>query len=294
MGRFAGDTHAPDSHFSLAAGEGQSDGWPMSIAKVTAESIRAMKNSGQGIAALTAYDYPMTRLLDEAGIPLILVGDSLGMVVLGYPDTTCVTMTEMEHHVRAAARANPRALLAADLPYRSCETVESAVTNARRLVAAGAEAVKAEGGRRILSQVRAIVGAGIPYLGHLGMLPQSVREEGGYHIKGKNTEEQAGLLADAAALAEAGAFAVVLELVTPAVAKEITRHIPIPTIGIGSGPDCDGQILVTFDLIGTFPWFTPKFIKPKLNAAEQMRAVIVDWRQAVFGQRTGNETTDPH
>src|SRR5438128_11270863 len=142
--------------------------------KVTAESIRAMKARGEKIAALTAYDFPMTRVLDEVGIPLILVGDSLGMVVLGYPDTTHVTMAEMEHHVRAAARAKPLALLAADLPYQSYETVESAVANAKRLVAAGAEAVKAEGGRKILPQVRAILAEGIPFFGHLGLLPPSV------------------------------------------------------------------------------------------------------------------------
>jgi len=247
--------------------------------KVTAEMIRRMK--GQKIPALTAYDYPMTRLLDEIGIPLILVGDSLGMVVLGYPDTTQVTMAEMEHHVCAAARAKPKSLLAADLPYRSYETVESAVANARRLVGAGAEAVKAEGGRKILSQVRAVIAAGIPFLGHLGMLPQSVREEGGYHVKGKEESEREALLADARALAEAGAFAIVLELVAPPVAKEITQTIPVPTIGIGSGPDCDGQILVTTDLLGTFPWFTPKFVKPRLNAADQMRAAIEEWRKSI-------------
>jgi 3-methyl-2-oxobutanoate hydroxymethyltransferase len=251
----------------------------MSATKVTAEMIRRMK--GQKIPALTAYDYPMAKLLDEIGIPLILVGDSLGMVVLGYPDTTRVTMEEMEHHVRAAARAKPRALLAADLPYKSYETVASAVANAKRLVAAGAEAVKAEGGRRILNQVRAIVAAGVPFFGHLGMLPQSVREEGGYHVKGKVESEREALLADARALADAGAFAVVLELVAPAVAKEITRSVSIPTIGIGSGPDCDGQILVTTDLLGTFPWFTPKFVKPRLNAADQMRAAIEEWKKSV-------------
>src|ERR1041384_3181347 len=135
------------------------------------------------IPALTAYDFPMTRLLDEAGIPLILVGDSVGMVVLGYKDTTSVTMEEIEHHLRAAARAKPRALLAADLPYRSYETPELALRNAQRLVKAGADAVKAEGGRAILPQIQAITGQGIPFLGHLGMLPQSVREEGGYHVK---------------------------------------------------------------------------------------------------------------
>jgi 3-methyl-2-oxobutanoate hydroxymethyltransferase len=223
----------------------------------------------------------MTRLLDEAGVPLILVGDSLGMVVLGYPDTTHVTMAEMEHHVRAAARGKARALLAADMPYHSYDTVADAVANAKRLAAAGAEAVKAEGGRDILEQVRAIVASGIPFLGHLGMLPQHVVEEGGYRVKGKNEPEHQALLADTHALAEAGAFAVVLELVTPRVAKELTHQIPIPTIGIGSGPDCDGQILVTPDLLGMLPWFSLKHVKPRLNAAEQMRTVVKEWKQSV-------------
>src|ERR1041384_7956587 len=155
-------------------------------------AIRAMKTRGEKIAALTAYDFPMTRLLDEVGVPFILVGDSLGMVVLGYEDTTSVTMSEMEHHVRAAARAKPRALLVADLPYHSYDTVEQAVENAKRLAAAGAEAVKAEGGRAIAEQVRAIVAAGIPFCGHLGMLPQHVHEEGGYRIKGIKEPEQIG------------------------------------------------------------------------------------------------------
>ncbi len=255
--------------------------WAMTGAKITAETIRAMKARGQRIAALTAYDFPMTRLLDEAGVPLLLVGDSLGMVVLGYPDTTHVTMEEMEHHVRAAARAKPRALLAADLPYRSYLTVESAVANAERLVAAGAEVVKAEGGRDIAPQVHAIVSSGIPFLGHLGMLPQHVLEEGGYHIKGKKEPEHQALLADADALVDAGAFAVVLELVAAPVAKELTQHVPIPTIGIGAGQDCDGQILVTPDLLGMLPWYDLKHVKPKLNAAEQMRAVVKAWKSGV-------------
>jgi 3-methyl-2-oxobutanoate hydroxymethyltransferase len=253
----------------------------MTVAKVTPADLRTMKKHGEKIPSLTAYDYPMTKLLDEAGIPLILVGDSLGMVVLGYPDTTHVTMAEMEHHIRAAARAKPRALLAADLPYRSYDTVGAAVANSRRLVAAGAEAVKAEGGRSIIEQVQAIVGADIPFLGHLGMLPQSVLEEGGYHIKGRKDSEREALLADAKALEEAGAFGIVLELVTPPVAKEISQSISIPTIGIGSGPDCDGQILVTHDLIGTFPWFTPKFVKPRLNAGERIRAAVTEWRNSL-------------
>jgi 3-methyl-2-oxobutanoate hydroxymethyltransferase len=227
---------------------------------------------------LTAYDYPLTRLLDQAGIPLILVGDSLGMVVLGYADTTEVTLADMEHHVRAAARARPGALLAADLPYRSYETPEQAVASARRLMAAGAEAVKAEGGRAILPAVKAMVAAGIPFIGHLGMLPQSVREEGGYRIKGRREEEHRALREDAAALAEAGAFAVVLELVTPPVARELTAQTPIPTIGIGSGPDCDGQILVTHDLVGLYPWFTPRHVRPRVQAAEQMVAAVRSWK----------------
>jgi 3-methyl-2-oxobutanoate hydroxymethyltransferase len=240
-----------------------------------------MKARGEKIAALTAYDYPTTKLLDEAGIPFIHVGDTVGMVVLGYPDTTLVTMADMEHHMRAVARAKPRAMLAADLPVGTYDTDEDAVANARRLVSAGAEAVKAEGGRAIIGQVRAIVAAGIPYCGHLGMLPQHVREEGGYKIKGRNEAEHQALIQDAQLLTDAGAFALVLEIVTPTVAKEITEKISIPTIGIGSGPDCDGQILVTPDLIGGFPWFTPKFVKPKMNAAEQIRAAVKDWKQSV-------------
>ena len=248
--------------------------------KVTVETIRAMKGRGERIASLTAYDYPTAKLLDEAGIPLLLVGDSVGRVVLGYPDTTHVTMDEMLHHTRAATRAKPNALIGADLPYHSYETPEQAVENARKLVAAGAEYVKAEGGREILPQVKAIIAAGIPFLGHIGMLPQHVLEEGGkYRIKGRDDAGRAKLLDDAAALAEAGAFAVVLELVTPAVAREVTEQFPFATIGIGSGPDCDGQILVTPDLIGAFPWFTPKFVKPSLHTGDQIRTAVSEWRK---------------
>jgi 3-methyl-2-oxobutanoate hydroxymethyltransferase len=250
--------------------------------KITIETIRAMKSRGEKIAALTAYDYPMAKLLDETGVPLLLVGDSLGMVVLGYPDTTHVTMTEMEHHVRAAARAKPKALFGADLPFKSYETVSDAVANAKRLVAAGAEFVKAEGGREILPQIKAIVAAGIPFCGHLGMLPQHVLEEGGYHIKGKIDAEHQKLLDDAKLLADAGTFAIVLELVTPPVAKEISGQISIPTIGIGSGPDCDGQILVTHDLIGMFPWFTPRFVKPEANCAAEIKSAVAAWKKSMI------------
>ncbi|MGH7953211.1 MAG: 3-methyl-2-oxobutanoate hydroxymethyltransferase [Limisphaerales bacterium] len=251
--------------------------------KITTDAIRAMKSRGEKIAALTAYDFPMTKLLDEIGIPLILVGDSLGMVALGYPDTTRVTMAEMEHHVRAAARAKPNALLGADLPFRSYGTPEQAVESSKRLVAAGAEFVKAEGGREILPQARDIVAAEIPFMGHLGMLPQHVLEEGRYHIKGKLDAEHRRLLEDAKLLADAGAFSIVLELVTPPVAKEITQSISIPTIGIGSGTDCDGQILVTHDLIGMFPWFRPRFVKPLADCAAEIKSAVAVWKNSVGG-----------
>ncbi len=251
----------------------------MNTNKLTAADLRSMKGRVQ-IASLTAYDFPWAKLLDEAGVSLILVGDSLGMVVLGYPDTTHVTMDEMCHHVRAVARAKPKALVVADLPFASYDSIDLALANARRLLAAGAEAVKAEGGRAIAPQVQAIVEAGIPFMGHLGMLPQHVLEEGGkYRIKGKTDEQHEALLLDADALVTAGAFAVVLELVTPVVAQELTARISIPTIGIGSGPDCDGQILVTHDLVGAFPWFTPRFVTPKAQTGEAIRQAVAEWME---------------
>jgi 3-methyl-2-oxobutanoate hydroxymethyltransferase len=250
----------------------------MSSQKITVAEIRAMKSRGAKIAALTAYDFPMARLLDECGVPLLLVGDSVGMVVLGYPDTTHVTMEEMAHHTRAVARARTNALVGADLPFKSYETPAEAVASARRLTTAGAEFVKAEGGREILPQIQAILAAGIPFCGHLGMLPQHVLEEGGYHIKGKKDAEHQALIADAQALAEAGAFAIVLELVTPPVARELSGQISVPTIGIGSGPDCDGQILVTHDLTGSFPWFTPRFVKPRANCAGEIKSAVAGWQ----------------
>jgi 3-methyl-2-oxobutanoate hydroxymethyltransferase len=256
--------------------------------KITVETIRAMKGRGKKIAALTAYDYPMTKLLDEAGIPIIFVGDSLGMVVLGYPDTTQVTLADIEHHLRAAARAKPNALLGADLPFKSYETVGDAVTNAKTLAAAGAEFVKLEGGKEVLPQMRAIISSGIPMMGHLGMLPQHVLEEGGYKVKGKLEAEHQRLIEDAKLLENAGAFAIVLELVTPPVAKEISESIAIPTIGIGSGADCDGQILVTTDLIGMFPWFTPRFVKQQLNCGAEIKSAVTAWKKSIESpQETG-------
>ncbi len=235
------------------------------------QDFRARKERGERLTALTAYDYPTARLLDEAGIDIILVGDSLGMVVLGFEDTTEVTLEMMLHHTRAVARAVKRALLVVDLPIHTYETPAEAVKNARTLVAAGAQAVKLEGGASHVEQIRAIVQAGIPLMGHIGMLPQSVREEGGYKLKGRTKAEAEVLLCDARAVEEAGAFAVVLEIVAAETSREIMEAIAIPTVGIGSGESCDGQILVTHDLIGLFPWFTPKFVRPEADVAGEIR-----------------------
>ena len=243
--------------------------------------FRARKEQGEGIAALTAYDYPTARLLDEAGVDIILVGDSLGMVVLGYPDTTEVTLAEMVHHTRAVARGVERALLVADLPIHTYDTPAEAVANAQQLVAAGAEAVKLEGGVSHVPQIEAIVQAGIPLMAHIGMLPQSVRLEGGYKLKGRTAAEAELLCRDAEAVEEAGAFSVVLEIVAAETARQITDALRIPTIGIGSGKGCDGQILVTHDLIGMFPWFVPKFVKPDADVAGEIRKAA-----AAFIERT--------
>lgn len=235
------------------------------------KDFREMKRRAEKITALTAYDYPTARLLDETGIDIILVGDSVGMVVLGYEDTTRVTLAEMLHHTRAVARAVKRALLVADLPIRTYDTPEQAVATSRELVAAGAQAVKLEGGASHARRIEAIVQAGIPLMAHIGMLPQSVREEGGYKLKGRTQSEVEQLIQDAHAVEKAGAFAVVLEIVMADTAKQITEAIGIPTIGIGSGDQCDGQILVTHDLIGLFPWFTPKFVSPAARVGDEIR-----------------------
>jgi len=237
-------------------------------------SFRERKIRGEKFVMLTAYDYPMARMLDEGGVDFILVGDSLGMVVLGYPDTTSVTMDDMLHHCRAVARGVKRAKVIVDLPIGTTDTPTLALENAKRLAEAGAHAVKLEGGESRRPQIEAIVGAGISVMGHIGMLPQRVRIEGGYKIKGKTDEEAERLLADAKAIEEAGAFALVMELVRSDVATKITTSISIPTIGIGSGPDCDGQVLVIHDLVGMFPWFTPKFAKPRAQVAGPIQEAI--------------------
>ncbi|MDA7618103.1 3-methyl-2-oxobutanoate hydroxymethyltransferase [Verrucomicrobia bacterium] len=258
----------------------------------TPDLIRASKGK-QFLPALTTYDYPMTRMLDELGIPMLLVGDSLGMVVLGYPDTTHVTMEDMIHHIRAAARAKPKACLVGDMPYQSYETSEQAVRNARRLVEAGAQAVKLEGGHDIGMQIRAIRNAGIPCVGHLGMLPQHILEEGSYKIKGRRENERRQLLEDAAFLETVGVCALVIELVEPNLSQKITSVTSAPTIGIGSGPHCDGQILVTHDLVGSFPWFRPKFVKPRLQATRQMQDAVRTWRCDEDGLYKQNHHSKP-
>src|ERR1700719_863603 len=247
------------------------------------EKYRDLKKRGEKITALTAYDYPTARLLDESGIDIILVGDSLGMVVLGYDDTTQVTLDEMLHHTRAVARGVKRALLVADMPIHTFATPQEAVATAKRFVDVGAQAVKLEGGVNRVPQIEAITREGIPFMAHIGMLPQSVREEGGYKVKGRTQSEAEALLADAQAVERAGAFSVVLEIVLAEITKQITQAIAIPTIGIGSGEHCDGQILVTHDLIGLFPWFTPKFVSPQARVADEIRRAA-----AAFIEQTRN------
>ncbi len=211
-------------------------------------------------------------MLDECGTDILLVGDSLGMVVLGYPDTTAVTMDDMVHHCKAVARGARHSLIVCDLPYESYQNPAMAVENSKKLVDAGAHAVKLEGGVASETQIAAITASGIPVMGHIGMLPQSVKIEGGYKFKGGSPREAEALLADAKAIERAGAFAVVMELLNPEAAKKITAAISIPTIGIGSGPDCGGQVLVIHDMIGLFPWFKPKFVTRKAHVTKDIRA----------------------
>ena len=247
-------------------------------------AFRALKPAGRKVVMLTAADYPSARLLEEAGVDLILVGDSMGMVTLGFPDTVEVTLADMVHHTRAVRRGVTRTLVGSDLPWHTYETPPAALASARALIEAGADAVKLEGGTAMLPQVEAIIGAGIPFIGHIGMLPQSVREEGGYKKKGRTAEEAARLLADAHALDAAGALAIVVEGTIPAVAREITAAVQCPTIGIGSGADCDGQILVTADLIGAFPWFRPPFAKARADVAGEIVRAAQEFAAEVRGQ----------
>jgi 3-methyl-2-oxobutanoate hydroxymethyltransferase len=231
---------------------------------VSAPAIRARKGSGEPLVMVTAYDAPGARIVDDAGADLILVGDSLAMVVLGYEDTLSVTVDDMAHHVAAVARAEPGALVVADMPWLSYHlSVEDTVTNAARLVRAGAAAVKLEGGRKRIPMVRAILDAEIPVMGHIGLTPQSIHALGGFKVQGKQLDAAQALTDDAVALADAGCFAIVLECVPDAVARVITEAVPVPTIGIGAGRHCDGQVLVWHDLLGfgASEHRRPKFVR---------------------------------
>ena len=251
--------------------------------KISTASIRSMKGV-QKIVSLTAYDFVTARLLDEAGVHLVLVGDSLGMVVLGYENTLSVTMEDMLHHCKAVARAKPHGLLIADMPFMSYHvSLEQALINAGRFVQeAGAEGVKLEGGTAAMAQkISAIVAAGIPVLGHIGLTPQSLLEFGGYKVQGKTDESAARLLDEAKRVEAAGAFAIVLECIPADLAKTITAAIRIPTIGIGAGPHCDGQIQVTNDLLGLATWPTFKHVKRFASVADAMRAAFAAYRDEV-------------
>ena len=258
--------------------------------KITTATIRAMKGR-EKIVTLTAYDFVTAKLVDEAGVDLILVGDSLGMVVLGYESTLPVTMADMLHHTAAVARSKPKALLIADMPFMSYQRgVDHAVKNAGRFVQeAGAEGVKLEGGNlRMAEKIATIVEAGIPVLGHIGLTPQSLLEFGGYKIQGKTEESAKRLLDEAKRVEAAGAFALVLECVPAEVAKTISLSIRIPTIGIGAGPHCDGQVQVINDMLGLATWPTFKHVKRFASVGDAMRAAVAAYRDEV---RSGNFPT---
>ena len=249
--------------------------------------LKDIKRRGEKIVMLTAYDATMARLLDRAGIDVLLVGDSVGMVVLGYENTLAVTLDEMIHHTRAVSRGAERALVVADMPFLTYQvTPAEAVRNAGRLLQeGGAAAVKIEGGRPVLEVVTRLVDVGIPVMGHLGLLPQSIHKVGGYLRQARQPAEVDALLADAVALEEAGAFAVVLEAIPAAVARMVTERVGIPTIGIGAGPDCDGQVLVSYDVLGLFDGFVPPFVKQYANLADTIVAATAQYADDVRAGR---------
>ena len=231
--------------------------------RVTAPSLMEMKARGEKISMITAYGYPWAKLADEAGIDVLLVGDSLGMVVLGYDDTLHVTMEDMVRHTAAVARGASRALVVSDMPFLSFQVdEEEAIRNAGRLIReGGAQAVKMEGSDHILGTIRRIVDIGIPVMGHVGLTPQSVHQFGGYKMQGKDAENAERIRLEAMALQDAGVFAVVLEAIPAALAREITAALAVPTIGIGAGPDCDGHVLVSHDILGLYDGHVPSFVK---------------------------------
>ncbi len=251
--------------------------------KNTVATFKKMKNEGTKISMLTAYDYSTAKLVDEAGINSILVGDSLGMVMLGYEDTLSVTMEDMIHHTAAVARGAKNALVVGDMPFMSYEaSVEQAVINAGRLMKEGrANAVKLEGGVRVAEQIKAITKAGIPVCAHIGLTPQSVNAFGGFKVQGKTAEAAQQMIDDALAVQEAGAFAVVLECVPAKLAAIISEKLDIPTIGIGAGAGCDGQVLVYQDMLALFSDFKPKFVKHFGNIGPQMTAAFKAYDEEV-------------
>ncbi len=250
--------------------------------KWTAVKIKALKGRTK-VACLTAYDSTTARLLDEAGLPLLLVGDSLAMTMLGYANTLPVTMEAMLHHTAAVTRSVKSALVVADMPFMSYQvSVAQALENAGRFIKeSGADAVKIEGGAFRVPTIKALIENGIPVLGHIGLTPQSIHAFGGYKVQGKKPAEAQALLHDAQALAEAGVFALILECMPPAIGAEITQAIPAPTIGIGAGPHCDGQMLVTHDVLGLFSDFTPKFVKRYANLGAEMKTAFEAYKTDV-------------
>ena len=259
--------------------------------RVTASELKAMKRRGERIVMLTAYDFPSARLVDAAGADVILVGDTLGMVVLGYDTTVPVTMEEMLHHVKAVVRGVRHALVVADMPFMSYQIgADDALRNAARfLKEAGAQAVKLEGGTTVADTVRRLVDAGIPVMGHIGLTPQSLHQFGGYKVQGKTPQAAIRLMNDAIALEQAGAFAVVLELVPSALARLITKRLRVPTIGIGAGVDCDGQVQVFHDLLGLFEGFVPKHTRQYAQVGETIRTALAAYASDV---RDGRFPTD--
>jgi len=241
--------------------------------RLTAPRIVEMKRRGEPIAVVTAYDFPTARIADEAGVEILLVGDSLGTVVLGYESTLPVTIEEMLHHTRAVTRAKPSALVVADMPFMSYQVSDDqAVLNAGRLVKeGGADAVKLEGGERVVPAVRRMIEAGIPVMGHLGLTPQSVLSFGGYKVQARGEADQERLVREAQMLESAGCFSIVLEGIPARLGAQVTRSLGIPTIGIGAGPDCDGQVLVSHDLLGLFLGHQPKFVRRYAALGEAMR-----------------------
>lgn len=255
--------------------------------KTTILDIYKKKAEGKKITMLTAYDFPTAQIVDQAGIDMILVGDSLGMVVQGVASTLPVTMDEMVYHTKMVARAAQSAMVVGDMPFLSYQTsIEDAVRNAGRfLKEAGAEAVKLEGGSQMAAAIRAIVNAGIPVMAHIGLTPQYVHALGGFKVQGKDEAAREKILADARAVEEAGAFSVVLEAMPASLAKEIRETIHIPTIGIGAGPDCDGQVLVLHDLLGLFDRFTPKFVKKYAELKQAALKAVKEYKEEVEAGR---------